>query len=143
MMDEITIVEKDGRVYAKFFSRNLEADGVRFLTEPTAPLQLGLIEYPAGKGSGAHRHSDGPYDVRSFSEFLYIEKGRVVVKIYDDDWNVIHEQEVGAGDFLLFLDGGHSVEAVENCRILEVKQGPYPGDSEAKMYPDIDANLSQ
>ncbi len=135
-MQGIERIEHDGRVYAVFYGKTLKAkDGPLFLTKPEEPLQIGVIEYGKGEGSKPHRHTSVQPEKPSFAEFLYIEKGRVRVKIYDDDWSVLAERKIGAGDFLLFLDGGHSVEAIEACRIIEVKLGPYPGAETAKTFP--------
>ena len=46
----------------------------------------------------------------------------------------MYETELGPGDFLLSLTGGHSFEVLEDVRLIEVKQGPYPGDAYAKRF---------
>jgi len=142
-MDDVVVIEKDGRRYALFFSHKIEAHGARFLTRHTDPLQVGVIEYAAGKASEPHRHPGAPAKVEGFSEFVYIEKGRVRVTVFDDAWTSLAEQELSAGDALLFLAGGHSVQALEDCRLIEAKQGPYPGEKNAKEYIESHGNPGQ
>jgi mannose-6-phosphate isomerase-like protein (cupin superfamily) len=70
------------------------------------------------------------------AEFLYFERGKAKVIVFDEAWNAVAEEVVNGGDFLLFLDGGHSVDMLEPTRFIEVKQGPYPGDKQAKVFRD-------
>lgn len=136
VMDGIRMVESGGTVLAIFVRKGLPVDGARFVTSPADSLQLGVFSRPAGYHVAAHRHVDLPAQPRKGAEFLYIEKGKAKVTVFDDAWKVAGEETVSAGDFLLFLDGGHQVEMLEPTRFLEVKQGPYPGDAAAKIFRD-------
>jgi hypothetical protein len=128
-------IEADGILYAMIFRRELAVgDGVQFLTPNDYPLQLGLIERKAGYAFRPHIHNDFRYEVNTTQEFLYVERGRILARIFDNDWNVVTETEVRAGDFLLSVCGGHSFDVLEDVRLIEVKQGPYPGDSYAKRF---------
>lgn len=137
-MQGIERIEKGGRVYAVFYRKTLKAkDGPLFLTKPEEPLQIGVIEYGKGEGSKPHRHASVRPERPSFREFLYIEKGSVRVRIFDDNWAMLAERALSSGDFVLLMDGGHSVEAIASCRIVEVKLGPYPGADAAKTFPEV------
>jgi hypothetical protein len=128
-------IEAGGTLYALVFRHQLSVgDGVKFLTPTDYPLQLGLIERKAGYSFRPHIHNDFRYEVNTTQEFLYVEHGRILARIFDLDWNVVAETEVGAGDFLLSVCGGHAFEVLEDVRLIEVKQGPYPGDSYAKRF---------
>ena len=70
-------------------------------------------------------------------EFLYIESGRVAVQIFDEDWKLITESEIGRGEMLLLLRGGHALRVLETVRMIEVRQGPYLAESD-KRYGDVD-----
>lgn len=128
-------IEANGTLYALVFRHDLTVgDGVRFLTPAEYPLQLGVIERKTGYAFRPHIHNDLRYEVNTTQEFLYIERGRMRVKIFDHDWGPIAETEVGPGDFLLSVTGGHSFDVLEDVRLIEVKQGPYPGDTYAKRF---------
>jgi len=135
-MDDVVTVAKDGQTYALFFRRGMEVDGARFLTPDEATLQVGYFNRSAGYEVKPHCHTESDVHIRTYAEFLYIESGKAQVTIYDDEWNVLAEQVVEGGDFLLFLRGGHGVEVLEPTRFIEVKQGPYPGDGDAKIFRD-------
>ncbi|HLD71626.1 MAG TPA: hypothetical protein VI873_03365, partial [Candidatus Peribacteraceae bacterium] len=127
--------KKGNEIYAMFISKNLSPEGgVKFLTESTSPFQLGLMERPAGHQVKPHQHLPQSFDVQRLSEFLYIEHGKIKVTVFDEEWNVLAEQELGGGDYLLFLRGGHGIEVLEPVRMIEVKQGPFPGDKQSKTF---------
>ena len=47
--------------------------------------------------------------------------------VYDDDRDVVATHELGAGDVILMVGGGHGFRMLEDTTLLEVKQGPYTG----------------
>lgn len=133
-MTEPLPIEKNGKLYAIIVHHDLPVDGVKFLTPETAPFQLGLMEHPKGYTIRAHCHPSQHYDVHSMSEFLYLEHGSVRVTIYDEHWDAIATEKLHKGDVILIFTGGHAFEVLEDCRMFEVKQGPYPGENKAKTY---------
>lgn len=135
MMHKIERIENNGTLLAYIFRRDLAVgNGVKFLTPPEYPLQVGLIERPKGYSFRPHSHRDQNYDVNTTQEFLYVEKGRLEIKIYDERWQIVYQSQLHAGDFFFSVAGGHSFEVLENARLIEVKQGPYPGDQYAKRF---------
>lgn len=130
-------VRYKGKILSIIFSHKLKANGVSFLTPNDYTLQLGLIEHPAGKIVRDHIHNpDIKYRVDTTQEFLYLEKGRVKAKIYTDDFKLVEEVIMEPGDFMLHVAGGHGFEILEECRLIEIKQGPYPGPEHVKKYRD-------
>lgn len=127
-MPGITKVTKDGHTYALFFSKSLTTEGIRFLTEHEDTFQVGLMERPKGYKVEPHQHAERSTELTTVSEFIYVEKGKVRVTVFDEAWKELAQQELSGGDFLLFLRGGHSLTVLEPARMIEVKQGPFSGD---------------
>lgn len=123
-----------GKTLAIVFSKNLPVEGVRFLTPTHYPLQIGLIDHPEGKNVALHIHKDMRYKVNTTQEFIYIVKGKVVITIATEQWEIIEKFPLSDGDFVLFVSGAHGVDIKKGARLIEVKQGPYPGDDYAKRY---------
>lgn len=133
-MESIVSIEKGSITYALIF-RNVDAKGgARFLTDPKEEFQAGVMERPTGYVVQPHAHPRGERTVLGFSEFLYIEKGSIRVTVYDEEWNILGVEVLGPSDFLIFHRGGHSVEVIESCRMVEVKQGPYLGAATRKNF---------
>ncbi len=137
-MEPREIKDKNHKIVAHFFPKTMSADGsIRFLTPQTYPLQIGLIEHRDGKMVRPHIHRNLFYDVNTTQEYIYIERGEgIAVTIFDTDWVEIEKLSMSAGDSILFVGGGHSLNIPPSCRLLEVKQGPYPGDKDAKIFKD-------
>ena len=130
-------IEYGGVLYAFVVRSDTSTpDAVSFLTPDDYPLQLGLIERGAGYAFRPHIHRDMRYDVNTTQEVLYVERGRMRATIYTHDWEVIAQTELGAGDLLFSITGGHGFEVLDDVRLIEVKQGPYPGDHYAKRFQD-------
>lgn len=133
-MSEVSTIQKDGIPYALFVRGKPPVDGAKFFTKQTDEFQVGIFTRPAGHQVKAHRHPEREQTIRQCTEFLYIEEGKVDVTVFDDGWKEIGQQTLAAGDFLVFFRGGHALTMLEPTRLLEVKQGPYPGDKEAKTF---------
>ncbi|EKD80032.1 MAG: hypothetical protein ACD_40C00213G0016 [uncultured bacterium] len=131
-------VKYQGRILAIIFSHNLKSKGVSFLTPNDYTLQLGLIEHPANTVVRDHVHNpEIKYKVDTTQEFLYLEKGRVKAKIFTDDFKLVEEVILEPGDFMLHVAGGHGFEVLKKCRLIEIKQGPYPGPEHVKKYREV------
>jgi hypothetical protein len=132
-MQGVQRIERDGVTYALIFGRDMACDGpVRFVTEQTDGLQVGFFERDINYAVTPHKHKPRTVTLPHVAEFLSIDKGRVKVKIFDDEWTLLDTKEVNAGQCVVFLRGGHALEVLEPARIMEVKQGPYPGDDKLR-----------
>lgn len=104
--------------------------GARFLTEPEHQIQFGVLRHPAGKTIRLHCHVPHPRYVDETSEVLIIRKGSVRLRIGDTPTRT-SERVLKAGHVAIIFSGWHSLEILQECEILEVKQGPYQED---KVY---------
>ncbi|MCR4310976.1 MAG: hypothetical protein NUV54_00170 [Candidatus Taylorbacteria bacterium] len=123
-----------GNVLAIVFSKTTPAEGVCFLTPTHYPLQIGLIDHKEGKNVPLHVHKDMRYKVNTTQEFLYVIKGEAKVTLATKQWEVLEHFTLHTGDFVLFVSGAHGVDIKKGSRLIEVKQGPYPGDDYAKRF---------
>jgi hypothetical protein len=124
------------RLIAVVFRKDIPLhEGVQFLTTPDNPFQIGMHLAPKGKIMQPHFHRlDHPLTVDTIEEILMIQSGVIVVTLYNKDGEVIEKKTLKAGDSILLMHEGHGVDIIEDAQIFEVKQGPYPGALNAKMY---------
>ncbi len=135
MVDGREVIEKNGQIFALVIRHGYRPDGVNFLTPDDYTLQLGLIGHPKGRHIRDHIHNPHiHYQVDTTQEFLYIEKGKISATIYDYGWNVIKTVTLEQGDILLQVSGGHGFDVLEPSYLIEIKQGPFPGDKLMKFY---------
>jgi len=107
--------------------------GVHFATDADAPLQLGEIVRPAGFVIQPHAHNLGKRIVTETYEVLHVLSGTLQVDLYGDFPSPVTTRRLEAGDTVLLMSGGHGFTFVTDCRLLEVKQGPYL-DADDKTY---------
>lgn len=133
-MNDVRIIKDGDRTLAIFIRKGASVtDGKRFFGKPEDSLQVGIFERPAGYRAKPHRHAPLPSAMK-MGEFIFVEEGSMKVTVFREDWTIVAEETVASGDCFLFLEGGHAVEMLTPTRFLEVKQGPYPGDQNAKIY---------
>lgn len=136
-MDDIQSIEHEGVVYAIFFRADITApDGMRFMGKEDDPLQVGIFEREKGYEVQVHRHCPRDIHLKSVGEFLWIQSGKTHITIFDDQWNSIGDTTLETGDCAILIRGGHGLTMLEPTRILEVKQGPYPGKEKEKIFRD-------
>ena len=134
---EPKLISDHHEVLAIIFPKGLTAEGVRFLTPEDYLLQVGLLEHKNGRQVPPHRHRDlvDIPNTHKSQEFIYVVGGQgILVKIFNDAWEEIDQATLAAGDSILFVSGGHSLDIPPGCRLLEIKSGPYPGDRAAKIF---------
>ncbi len=68
-----------------------------------------------------------PIKINKIQEVVHVERGRAVVSLYDLDGRKIKSIDMSFGDTILFVEGGHGFDILEDTKITEVKQGPYLG----------------
>lgn len=103
-----------------------KSSGVEFFTPNSYSQQLGLMFRPAGYLVSAHIHNEVERAITITQEVLLIRSGKCKVSLYQGNL-VSHEIFLESGDVILLAHGGHSIEMITDCEILEVKQGPYLG----------------
>lgn len=130
---KIETIKEGGKVFAIIIRGGKVAES-QFFSPEDFPLQIGAISKTRGEKIRAHLHNEPIRTVRATQEFLYIEKGKVKVSIYNNRGKTIAKRILKQGDKILSASGGHGFEILEDTVFFEVKQGPYPGYEKAKTY---------
>ena len=135
MSDGIESIVYEGKEVASVYRHNLPVSGLKFLTPDSYPFQIGIHERPKGTLIKAHLHNcPKPISVSEIQEFLYVVSGSITVTVLTERKKVIDVKTLFPGDSILLCSLAHRVEFSENARIIELKQGPYPGKEYAKRY---------
>lgn len=108
--------------------------GISFFTPNDLSQQLAFMRHPAGKIIQPHVHNPVPREVHYTQEVLFIRRGALRVDFYDPAQNYLESSMLHAGDTILLATGGHGFEVVEEVEMIEVKQGPYAGDSDKTRF---------
>lgn len=120
-------------VYDKF-----DSDGINFFTPDDFPQQLACSSYKAGSVVRAHVHNEVERKIVLTQEILLVKKGKLRVNLYDGNNNFFDSRTLEAGDVILFANGGHGIEMLEDSRIIEIKQGPYLGEKDKMRFDGVE-----
>lgn len=109
-------------------------DRTTFLTPPEFKQQVGYVVYPAGGQVKRHVHKPLERHLVGTSEVLVVRQGRCLIDIYNDERDLVATRELGPGDVMLMVGGGHGFRMLEDTILLEIKQGPYTGLDEKEHF---------
>jgi hypothetical protein len=105
-----------------------EKAGLGFFSQDPEFLQVGVWNYDSGKRLLAHTHNDVARTIQRTHEALYVRKGRIEARIYNEARHLVETLIAGEGDILTLMSGGHGYTILEDgTQVLEVKNGPYLG----------------
>lgn len=115
--------------------KDVKVDGIKFFTDGENPFQIGVHDREKGISLPPHRHFlENNLTIDVIQEILFIQKGKIRVSLYNKKNKLIAKRTLNPQDAILLIEGGHGVDFIEDSRIFEVKQGPYPGSKKAKIY---------
>ncbi|MEO6078546.1 MAG: hypothetical protein ABIQ86_02045 [Steroidobacteraceae bacterium] len=102
--------------------------GLKFFSGDGDYVQAGTWGYGAGKELLPHIHNTVPRTAQWTQEVIYVRKGSLRAFVYDRFESLVAEVDVGPGDLLVLLEGGHGYRILEDgTEVLEIKNGPYGG----------------
>ena len=127
----------DGKLLAIILRNSYQNHDIEFFTPNDFSQQLGYMNRPQGYVIPPHVHNAVSREVLFTKEVLFIKSGKVRVDFYDDHKNYLESHILFRGDVILLAFGGHGFEMLETSEIIEVKQGPYAGDSDKTRFMPI------
>lgn len=134
-------IDNNGHLLALILRSGFNAAGIHFFTPNDFSQQLGYMNRPQGYVIPPHVHNPVPREVQFTKEVLFIKSGRVRVDFYDDKQVYLESRTLEAGDVILLAFGGHGFEMLSPCEMIEVKQGPYAGDSDKTRFAPVPPDL--
>jgi hypothetical protein len=125
---------RDGRVLAILVPADPEGRSATAgqLTESAWPLQVFMLKGSPGTVVKPHYHplEQAPVS-RARHQIFCCLKGTARVGVLGLDGEHVDDVTLRAGDLLLLAEA-HAVEYLEpDTRLIEIKQGPFPGDDAA------------
>lgn len=133
-MTPIEIVQDGDEALAYFVRAGWMPNKTTFLTPDSFGQQMGMVVYGAGQEIQPHLHLPVVRQVHGTTECIVVRKGQCVVDIYDRHKKLLSSHELGTGDIVLLLGGGHGFRMTEDTVLFEVKQGPYSGLAEKERF---------
>ena len=137
-----SIVDSENTCLAIIIRNNYSPDVTTFFSEARYSQQIGIIKYPKAGKIKPHYHNELSREVMHTQEVLVVRKGSVRVDLYDKKLNFVQSIVLSQNDVVFLVSGGHGFEMLDNCELLEVKQGPYSGVANDKTHFEGKSNDS-
>ena len=127
-------IVKDNKLYSIIMRTSYVKDGIDFVTNQEDFLQIGYMNRESGYKIQPHKHNEISRTVSHTQEVLIIKSGKVQVDYYDTENTLFKSVILNKGDLVFLAFGGHGFSMLEKSEIIEVKQGPYIGESDKTRF---------
>ena len=133
----IEIVKYNGIKYAEIIWADVKVEKTTFYSPADSSFQFGLLAHQAGFVEPPHYHKPVERTISDLQQMFVVQRGVVVVELYSDDGALLREIEMHAGDAIVLIHGVHAIRVLEDMQCISVKQGPYLGEAEDKVFVDV------
>jgi cupin fold WbuC family metalloprotein len=103
-------------------------NGTTPITNSKEPLQLIAHKHSKNTYIKGHVHSPKKRTTKKLQECISVIKGKIKVRLFSSNKKFLKNVYLSAGQVILLIDGGWSVEALENSEFVEIKNGPFIED---------------
>ncbi len=138
-MEKLNIeeIQFDNIRYAEVIWADTQVETTRFFSPASSSFQFGLLAHKAGFKEAAHFHKSEKRVIADLQQMFVVQKGVVDVELYSNDLKLIKVVRLKQGDAIVLIDGIHAINVIEDMQCLSVKQGPFLGDANDKIFVDI------
>jgi hypothetical protein len=135
--DGLEYFTHEGDLFAIVLRSTYHGDSIHFFTPDSFSQQLGYLPHKKGASIKPHDHRVNSRQIHYTQETLFIKKGKVKVTIYDLNHRSVYSELLESGDIILLCGGGHGFEMLEDTIMIAVKQGPFTGDDDKKVFEGV------
>lgn len=96
-----------------------------FVTNNDSDFQLASFSLKKNTLIENHYHPKQNRNLSSTCEVLVVLDGLIEVTIYDKEFKIVSSELIGKLGTIALFDGGHGIKVIEDCKLIETKQGPY------------------
>lgn len=130
----LEIYEEAGVRYAEVIRVSETVDTTKFYSPAESSFQFGLLAHKAGFVEPAHYHKPFTREISDLQQMFVVQKGIVAVELFYDDKTLIAEVILNPGDAIVLIHGSHAIRVIEDMQCISVKQGPFLGDENDKIF---------
>tara|TARA_E500000081_G_C5927455_1_gene259188 strand:- start:205 stop:624 length:420 start_codon:yes stop_codon:yes gene_type:complete len=130
-------IVKDEIHYCTVVKPNMSNEGLNFVTNDEKSLQVGIWNYEKGKNLEPHFHNTYDRNADITSESVFITKGKILIKVYTKNLELVIEETLQAGEMIIQFYGVHEYIMLEDSIVIETKNGPYSGPEKDRTRVQI------
>ena len=127
----------EGKMLSIIIRNEYNSSGIEFFTPSHFSQQLGYMKRNKDYIIKPHVHKPVERKIFDTQEVIIIKSGKARLDYYDDNKQYINSTIVKTGDIILLANGGHGFLMLEECEIVEVKQGPYLEDKDKVRFEPV------
>jgi len=130
----IETIEYNGVKFAQVIWADTRVSQTTFFSPPESSFQFGLLAHEAGFVEAPHFHREIQREINDLQQMFVVQRGVVAVQLYSDDKKLLKEVVLRAGDAIVLIHGVHAIKVVEDMQCISVKQGPFLGTENDKVF---------
>ena len=135
----IEVIEHGGTRYAEVIRRDVTVDHTTFFSPAESSFQFGLLAHVAGYEEPPHYHQPFSRTIDDLQQMFVVQRGRVAIQLFSDAGALLREIEMGPGDAIVLIHGVHAIRVIEDMQCISVKQGPFLGTENDKVFVPVKA----
>mgnify|MGYP001472723274 CR=1 FL=1 len=112
----------------------LKKKGINFFTKKNLTQQVAYMHHPKHYSIQPHLHKKLTRKIKGTSEVLIILSGKMKIDFYDNKKIFLFSKIANKNDIVVLLSGGHGFKILQNCKFIEVKQGPFFFGKDKKRF---------
>lgn len=133
----IEIIEYNCIKYAEIIWSDTRVNETTFFSPPESSFQFGLLAHKAGFEEPPHYHKPFNREINDLQQMFLVQKGIVIVELYSDEGELLKNVTLKKGDAIVLIHGVHAIKVVEDMQCISVKQGPFLGDENDKVFVKV------
>jgi hypothetical protein len=133
----IESIEYNGTRYAEVLWADTQVEKTTFFSPAESSFQFGLLAHKAGFAEPPHFHRPFKRQIDDLQQMFVVQRGIVVIELYSDDGRKLRDITLRRGDAIVLIHGVHAVRVIEDMQCISVKQGPFLGPENDKVFVEV------
>jgi mannose-6-phosphate isomerase-like protein (cupin superfamily) len=133
-IDNVELITANEQTLCYVIRENIKPRQTTFITPSDSKQQVGFIVYPKGGVIARHIHRPLERHIIGMSEVLVVRSGHCQIEVYDEQESLVTVRDLYQNDVVIMVGGGHGFQIKEDTVLLEIKQGPYLGAEDKKLF---------
>ncbi|RYG02797.1 MAG: hypothetical protein EOO02_09775 [Chitinophagaceae bacterium] len=130
----VELIEYNGTKYAEIIWSNVRVEKTTFFSPAESSFQFGLLAHEAGFVEPPHYHKAVAREITDLQQMFVVQRGIVGIELYADDGTLLRDITLNPGDAIVLIHGVHAIRVIEDMQCISVKQGPFLGDENDKVF---------
>ena len=127
-------VEFNGICYAEIIWADTQVEETTFYSPAESSFQFGLLAHKAGFVEAPHYHKPFTRTIDDLQQMFVVQRGVVAVELFADNGDQLREIVLRQGDAIVLIHGIHAIRVIEDMQCVSVKQGPFLGMENDKVF---------